>query len=174
MGQYRLGKFDAFFNELQQLLRKISFWIHKIFDTAIILDITYGMQIQDMNHEYFSLSRIAVAAMDVYRLPGTFWVEFFPWLKLFPTWVPGSTAQRFANRYAPVICTLRDKTFEQVIGDLKKGHVVPSVTQSLIEKLQNIPSDSASYREFEQSARDVTGIAYAGPWQRLFPVWLGF
>ena len=85
---------------------------------AIILDITYGMQIQDLDHEYFTISEKAVKAMDTYRFPGTFWIEFFPWLKSLPAWVPGSTAQRFAGHYSPTIRALRDKPFGEVVGNM--------------------------------------------------------
>lgn len=39
---------------------------------------------------------------------------------------------------------------------------VPSVMQSLVEKLHNISEDTTSHAEFERGIRDVTGIAYAG------------
>lgn len=76
------------------------------------------MQTHDTNSEYLSLAQIAIKAMDIYKLPGAFWIEYFPWLKFLPSWAPGASAQRFAERYAPAIYALRDKAFDEVLRNM--------------------------------------------------------
>ncbi|KAF7800178.1 hypothetical protein EIP86_011425 [Pleurotus ostreatoroseus] len=101
-------------------------------------------------------------ARSLRQLPGAFWIEFFPWLKFLPSWVPGRTARRFAGHYSPTAHALRNKPFEEVVENMVRGNAGPSVTQSVVKKLRGIPRDTLYHREFEQSARDATAIAYVG------------
>lgn len=48
------------------------------------------MNIDTMDHEYIHLAHDALTFAAVIRVPGFFWVEFFPFLRYLPDWVPGT------------------------------------------------------------------------------------
>ena len=72
------------------------------------------MRAQEDIDRYASLSRYATKAAFVITVPGLFWVEYFPWLRHIPAWVPGSTARRFADPYKPHALKVRSTAFEAV------------------------------------------------------------
>ena len=48
------------------------------------------MDIDTMDNEYVHLAHDALDTAAIIRVPGAFWVEFFPFLKYLPDWVPGT------------------------------------------------------------------------------------
>ncbi|KAJ3546253.1 hypothetical protein NM688_g5534 [Phlebia brevispora] len=128
--------------------------------SAIVLEITYGMKIADLNDPYLLLSQKAIEAVNIGRVPGAFWVEYFPWLRYIPSWVPGSSARKFGEQYYPAVRALRDDRFDVVMNDVSRGTALPSIARKLIEKLPSKVSDEDKYREFGTYAKDMTGIVY--------------
>ncbi|KAJ3552999.1 hypothetical protein NM688_g3851 [Phlebia brevispora] len=129
---------------------------------AIILDIVYGMKIHDFSDEYVTLSVKAIESIVLGRIPGTFWVEYFPWLKYIPPWMPFSSARRFAEKYKYAVHATHHKAFDAVKRDVGCGIDGSSITHQIVHSLQNQPKGTEPCGQMEQIARDVTGIAYAG------------
>lgn len=48
------------------------------------------MDVDTMDNEYIHLSHDAFETASTIRVPGAFWIEFFPLLKYLPDWVPGT------------------------------------------------------------------------------------
>ncbi|KAF7789487.1 hypothetical protein EIP86_000433 [Pleurotus ostreatoroseus] len=119
------------------------------------------MRIRGYNDEFLTLSREAVEAITLGRLPGAFWVEYFPWLKYIPPWVPGSSARQFGEHFKPIVRNARSKAFYSLLDDMRNGPVKPSVAQKLIKTLQGYKPNSNAYKDFERFAIDATGVAYA-------------
>ncbi|TFY60461.1 hypothetical protein EVG20_g7406 [Dentipellis fragilis] len=68
---------------------------------ALILRLTYGYQPSSDNHEHDKLVQIVNDAMlgfSVASEPGAFWVEYWPFLRHVPTWVPGAGFQSKAKQ----------------------------------------------------------------------------
>ncbi len=66
--------------------------------TAIVLRVVYDKSITDMNDEYVVVAQDALTGVNVAGVPGAFWVEYFPFLKNIPGWVPGVTFKKFAKQ----------------------------------------------------------------------------
>ncbi|KAJ3546252.1 hypothetical protein NM688_g5535 [Phlebia brevispora] len=135
---------------------------------AIILDITYGMRIENLDNEFVSLAQTAAEALSR-RFPGSFWAEFFPWLKYIPSWIPGSSARAWGDHYSPIAKAARSKPFDAVMIDVQNGTATPSVSRSLAENLGKL-AGSSSYNEFETGAKDATGTAYVAAVDTQFAV----
>ncbi|KAJ3534316.1 hypothetical protein NM688_g7153 [Phlebia brevispora] len=101
---------------------------------ASILDIVYGMRIHDFSDEFVSLSRKAVECLVISRLPGVFWVEYFPWLRHLPSWLPFSSARRFARQYRDFVDAAHHKAFNALQNN---AAAAPSVATKLIRDLRN-------------------------------------
>ncbi len=85
---------------------------------AIIVDITYGIRITDMNDRYVHLARQSVEAINESRKPGAFWLDYFPILKHVPAWVPGAAGKKLGRMYKPIVEEVRDRAFDAVKNDV--------------------------------------------------------
>ncbi|KAJ3555937.1 hypothetical protein NM688_g2303 [Phlebia brevispora] len=141
---------------------------------ATILDIVYGMRIHDFSDEFVSLSRKAVECLVISRLPGVFWVEYFPWLRHLPSWLPFSSARRFAAQYRHLVDTAHHKAFDALQDTATNKAAAPSVATTLIHDLRNQPQDTEHYKQSERAARDATGVAYAAAVDTQYGVMLHF
>lgn len=93
--------------------------------TAIILDITYGINVSGMYDEYVTLAEDAVFSATISNALGEFWVEHFPFLRHLPSWVPGARFRRFAEHYKPIIAKLRDQPFAKIQKEIvSRSHLL--------------------------------------------------
>lgn len=83
---------------------------------AIILRITYGISVDTLDDEYVRLNQEATLALSTTRLPGVFWIEYFPFLKLIPAWVPGAKFRQHCDLYRPTVLGMKNKPFDDVQG----------------------------------------------------------
>lgn len=81
---------------------------------AIIVRIVYGMQIQSLDDDYITLAHKAVEGLVLAVVPGAYWVEYLPFLRHIPSWVPGTSGRKLAKKYKPVVALMRDQPFEKV------------------------------------------------------------
>ncbi|KAK7676908.1 hypothetical protein QCA50_020164 [Cerrena zonata] len=125
---------------------------------STILKITYDMDV-DINSDYLYLVEKALECISPTRVPGAFWVEFLPFLKHVPSWVPGAYFKRHAERGKPLIKRMRDDAFDGVKARMAAGKARASIASDLIERLSGGKSLKV---EDEELARNITGIAYAG------------
>ncbi|KAK7677690.1 hypothetical protein QCA50_019381 [Cerrena zonata] len=130
--------------------------------TAIILKIIYDMDITDIQDDYVRLVREAVLGLSVMAVPGAFWVDYFPFLRFVPAWFPGFPLRKMVDYYRPIVETMRSKPFDKIQREIDEGKVNPSVTASLIERLQRKSGGVVLSPTDDYLARNVTGIAYAG------------
>ncbi|KAI0092433.1 CyP450 monooxygenase [Irpex rosettiformis] len=130
---------------------------------TIILDIVYGLQIESMDDEYI---RMAIESMDAFsesRVSGRYWIDFMPFLRHIPSWVPGAAAVKLGARWHPVVEEMINKPFDAIKQQLDGVQTpFPSMALELITGLtREKEGDSTKISEEEQHARDATGIAYA-------------
>ena len=147
--------------------------------TAIVFAITYGVKIESLDHEYVLNVQIAMEGLVKSALPGTYWVDFFPFLQHIPSWVPFTGARRLADKYMPYVIGSREKPYRHVqaamvrflfIGGLlerfssslqRDGTALPSITQDIIQEIDRLYGGTAEALNQEEIAKCVTGTAYA-------------
>lgn len=81
---------------------------------AIILKITYDIDVTDANDEYLRLAEEVVEKTTEAQLPGRFWIEFVPFLKHLPSWVPGAEFKKFVNDMNPKIEQMLNQPWDGV------------------------------------------------------------
>ncbi|KAJ3555828.1 hypothetical protein NM688_g2361 [Phlebia brevispora] len=147
---------------LQRLLvRNFSVESARLTTAAIIVGIVYGKQVKDLNDDYITLANRAFEAVIGARRPGAFWVDYLPFLRHIPSWVPGTASKAFAATHKPTILQLRDEAFYAVKRQYVKGTANPSIVQTILDNLYSQPaSDLASLQERENVARDATSGAF--------------
>ena len=84
---------------------------------SIVVDVVYGMRITGMDAEYVRTAEAALRAASASRTPGTLWVEYAPFLRHLPRWMPGTTGINIAKQSRPVIQRARDYGFDFVKAD---------------------------------------------------------
>ena len=62
--------------------------------SASIMRITYGINVKEEGDEYIAMLETAMEDFVDAMSPGKYLVEFLPFLKYVPTWVPGAHVQR--------------------------------------------------------------------------------
>ncbi|KAH8091048.1 cytochrome P450 [Cristinia sonorae] len=129
---------------------------------AIIVTVTYGKRIASMDDEYVTVVQTAMEGLSKATVPGMFWIEFFPFLKHVPSWVPGMTSKKIAEWYKQFVIEMREKAFLEVKAAVNNGSAPPSVTATIIEDNNEKYSGTGDEHFYEEIAKNVTGSAYAG------------
>ncbi|CAL1710835.1 unnamed protein product [Somion occarium] len=150
----------AFLQRMLDSPENIAQHVRQIY-TAIILKIVYDMEVTGMNCEYVLLAQEAMMALNIARVTEASWVEYLPILKHIPSWVPGARFKKLADRFRPVVETMRDKPFNQIKRDVANGKGSSSVSGKLLKRLQDRFGETELNQEQEEIARNVAGIAYA-------------
>lgn len=88
---------------------------------GIILNLAYGMDIEDLDDEYVTLAQTAMEGLGKGHIPGAHWVEYFPIMKRIPSWVPGAKFQKLADEYRPIVETMVQKPFENIRKAIVSG-----------------------------------------------------
>ncbi|KAH8093203.1 CyP450 monooxygenase [Cristinia sonorae] len=156
---FHRGTVDKYQSVQLQQVRALLSWIlddptntrkHvRQFVTSVIFFVAYGRKIASMDDEYVTLAEIAVDGVSQALVPGAWWVEFLPFLKHVPSWVPGTTSKKLAEKYRPHVINMINKPYEEV--------KVALVRTSHEKKYQGTEEEA----KYEEIARNVTGIAYA-------------
>lgn len=97
--------------------------------TSIIFSVVYGKEITSMDDEYIKIVDLAVFSQGEAVVPGAFWIEFFPFLRGIPSWVPGTTFQKFIAHYRPYVIATRARPFEEVQAGIVSSLVIATCSQ---------------------------------------------
>ncbi|KAI0092441.1 cytochrome P450 [Irpex rosettiformis] len=123
---------------------------------ATILDIVYGLEIQSMDDEYLDIIAKASDSFAEGKALGRFWVDFIPWLKYLPPWIPGAASAKFGAQSRPIVEEMVERPFRDIQSGVNQK---PSMARKLFEKLQQEPD--LQRRESQlQHIKDSTGLAY--------------
>lgn len=82
--------------------------------TSTIISVTYGKSISGIDDEYVIIAEKSVEGLIKAAIPGEFWIEYLPFLKHIPKWVPGIRWKKFVEHYLPYIINMRDKPYHEV------------------------------------------------------------
>ena len=88
---------------------------------ATIMDIAYGIEVQESGDSYISLVEEVLEGGAEASIPGAFWVDLFPILAYVPSWFPGAGFQKKAAHWRKLNKTLVEKPFryvqDQLVGE---------------------------------------------------------
>ncbi|PPQ99411.1 hypothetical protein CVT24_005398 [Panaeolus cyanescens] len=130
--------------------------IHHVF-ASVIMEVVYGVKIRDSKDDpYVAAMQDSIDDISVAGVPGSFMVDFLPWLKYVPAWFPGASFQKVAARARERTHRLVVTPFNEVKAAVKAGTAQPSVVMSIINELV----DDSSREEEERVAQNVAAVAY--------------
>jgi hypothetical protein len=141
---------------------------------SIIVEIVYGFKIESMDDEYIKAAADSMCALGETRIPGKFWVDFMPWLRHVPAWVPGTAAVRFGEYWHPKVEKMINAPFDAILeGTVGSRFTSISLllmvyqntnacmARDLIMKLKDEEDPEVQVEE-EIKARHATAVAYVG------------
>lgn len=81
---------------------------------ATVIDLVYGQEIVSMDEEYMKLTVESIDGFVESKAFGKFWVDFMPFLKYLPAWLPGADAVKYGARFRPVTEEMLDRPFREI------------------------------------------------------------
>jgi hypothetical protein len=78
------------------------------------MKIGYGISVQENDDPYISVAEEVLDGLTKSGVVGAFWVDFLPFLKHVPSWVPGAGFQKKAARWREVNHIMAEKPFRYV------------------------------------------------------------
>lgn len=124
---------------------------------SIIMMIAFGYQTVK-NDEFVRIAEEAQFAMVSAARPGAYFVDFIPFLKYVPEWVPGAHFQCVAREGRELAEELQTKPYAWARRQFDEGKAKPSFFRSIMEA-KGLCSDDPL--EEEQLIRKATALMYA-------------
>ena len=86
----------------------------------------YGRQLKSLDDKFLEVTHKSMEGLITQRVPGRFWVEFFPVLRHLPSWIPGTTFKKVAEYYKPYVQQMVNAPFDDVIKAMVSARVLVS------------------------------------------------
>ncbi|CDO68741.1 hypothetical protein BN946_scf184989.g7 [Trametes cinnabarina] len=123
--------------------------------TKTILNAVHGLPKDSVTHRYVDILTASEAGIAEAFTPGAFLVEFLPWLRHVPPWVPGAGWQRKVREWRGQSDAIREEPFEAAMEAINCGDSEPSMLTELLEKASEDGLD-------EDAIKDTTAVAFGG------------
>lgn len=123
---------------------------------ASIMSVAYGIDVARSGDPWVELADAAFEVMTTGGLPGRFAVDWLPWLKYVPAWLPGAGFKRMASRSRVLADRVRFAPLEAVKEQIRAGKSGSSVAASLLQNgLEGSPVP-------EELIANAAGVIYLG------------
>ncbi|OCH91504.1 CyP450 monooxygenase [Obba rivulosa] len=122
---------------------------------AQILSILYGIKAAEKDDEFISIMERGMRGVVIAFHSGSFLVDYLPFLKYVPAWMPGASFKKKAAKWKVDCLAMKQLPWQNVVVN---GSDVP-VAVKLSERLSHL--DGEAYAAEEEIAENVAGIAYA-------------
>ncbi|TFK78807.1 CyP450 monooxygenase [Polyporus arcularius HHB13444] len=146
---------------LRKLLARpscLSEHIHYTFRAAIVKAV-YGVAEQD--DQYVAMMEKVLEVAEVF-VPGRYLVEFMPFLRHIPAWVPGAGFQDELAGFRRATHWVRDKMVEKTQEGMVSGETSQSIVAQLLERV-----DGTTAADELDVIKGVALTAYEGEWLQL-------
>ncbi|KAF7296433.1 Cytochrome P450 [Mycena chlorophos] len=117
---------------------------------ALIMDVTYGIEVQPKNDPYIQVVTDAMHAFALTSVPGAFLVDTFPILKYVPSWVPGAGFKRLAAEWRKSIQAMFDAPWEETIRQLDADTAGQSFAADALRALDHSTTENRDVIEQEK------------------------
>lgn len=131
-----------------------------------ILKVGYDIDVKNPDHPYITNAETALGPILTSSSPGKFIVDFLPFLKHIPAWMPGAGFKRQAQEWSKIILAMRDLPFAEFQEKVTRGTARPSVLSSILSRYrdESIPEGANTLKSesMEEVAKGSISTAYAG------------
>ncbi|KAI0338581.1 cytochrome P450 [Trametopsis cervina] len=134
----------------------------KRFPAAVLTEVAYGHRVTGLDDKLIALAEKAGAETVRAGSPGSnpvgTLVEFFPILKYYPLWLPGSGFKIRTNEIRDHVRRMMDIPYEMVKNRFSTGKAIPCFTASLLE--DHLANNTLCEAE-ETDIKGAAGVIYA-------------
>ncbi|KAF5381630.1 hypothetical protein D9615_005548 [Tricholomella constricta] len=127
---------------------------------SVIMNVTYGIKVAPKGDRFITIAEKALAGMAEAANPGAFLVDFLPFLKHIPEWVPGAGFQRKAREWKEAVYEMRDAPFETAMQAINAGRASASFVSNLMGDLESAESKDSPEKDVEL-VKACAGMSYA-------------
>ena len=116
------------------MLHRLSLTTYTIMTStfaATIMDIGYGISVQESDDPYILIAEEASAGFSAAGVPGAFWVDMVPILKYVPSWFPGAGFKKKAARWREARDAMAERPFCHVQEQLVQVHFFSSILSKI-------------------------------------------
>ena len=100
-----------------------------------ILDISYGLHVTSLDHPQVERSEFLMRSVSDAATTGKWLVDFIPFLKYVPSWLPGAHFKRMAERTSKMKDDLRNEPFDGMVAQLVSLLHLLSLIHSFINSI---------------------------------------
>ncbi|KAI0354238.1 CyP450 monooxygenase [Trametes cingulata] len=127
--------------------------------SATILTAVHGLPIEDITYHYVKILNESEKGVAEAFTPGAFLVEFIPWLRHVPSWVPGTGWQKKVLRWRAQANAICEDPYRAAQDAAMPGVAHLSVLSELLSEMSH-PGDSAERGEGERVVKETTAVAF--------------
>ncbi|KAL5536334.1 hypothetical protein ACEPAF_155 [Sanghuangporus sanghuang] len=135
-----------------------AFWKHvKRFAASAILSATYGYRVARGDDPLMKLNTHSERAIIAMGPPGATLVDFFPFLRYFPSFIPGVSFKKVADAARVALCNMCDLPYELV----KERRAAGTAESSLLSRMLDDAERQGAQDETRfEVIKDVCGAMY--------------
>jgi len=128
------------------------------FSSGVIMETSYGLQVQPRNDPYVALVETAVAGLTEALVPGAFLVDIFPLMRHIPSWFPGASFMRKANKWEKELEDSCKTPYDVTCDEYGTKNEKPSLVNDWLQRASADP-DNEEIKEAIDAVRHATGAA---------------
>ncbi|PIL22785.1 cytochrome P450 [Ganoderma sinense ZZ0214-1] len=153
-------------DESRQFLKKLLTYPERLEEhirhtfAASVLKTVYGIDVAKEGDRIIEVIDTSMEGVSVALTPGAFLVEYLPFLRHIPEWLPGAGFQKRLRRWRDASHEMVEMPFAQAKAAMKDGHPTSSIVGTMLGGMAHL-EDSAVAEE-EYVSKNVAAISYAG------------
>ncbi|CAE6461565.1 unnamed protein product [Rhizoctonia solani] len=107
--------------------------------SAEILSTVYGYAVEDTNDSLVRDTATAIENFCIAAIPGNFMVNFIPWLKYVPEWVPGTQWKRKLKEWRRLKERVTEGPYNWTKAQIASGSAAPSMIKTYLASIEGNP-----------------------------------
>ncbi|KAI0655730.1 cytochrome P450 [Cubamyces menziesii] len=145
--------------EVKKLLRNLSqtpehFVEHlHLYLAAIMVEITYGRRVSSMNDEMVRVADLAVNSTDAAGRPGSMPIDFIPFLKHVPAWLPGAGWKRHYSVVRAISEEWMNLGYQVGTSGMADGTITPCIFTNVMAEYGGAPPP--------EEQEDIKGLGFS-------------
>ncbi|KIJ28055.1 hypothetical protein M422DRAFT_270746 [Sphaerobolus stellatus SS14] len=126
---------------------------------ATILESVYAINVKSKDDPFIIGADKSIRAIAEAGIPGTFWVDLFPWLKYIPDWVPGAVFKQKARVWRRYIIDMNELPYQATKDAIRAGTAQSCFVTANLEELAANPSAPPDQ---ETVIKNAAGVIFTG------------
>ncbi|TDL28096.1 cytochrome P450 [Rickenella mellea] len=130
-----------------------------LLNASTMMMVTYGHRVTTESDEYVRTAERAIELTVEAGSPGTHLVDFVPWLRFLPTWMPGAAFKRYAFKIRRLVRDMLDIPVNRLKEDMASKTARPSFASALLNAYEQQQTVDYSH---EEDIKGVTAGIFGG------------